>query len=406
MSQEEALKALNDLLDHNIIPDYIDGETESYDNDLENLIIDGIELKMSEKEAQKPSIEEPSEESVWSPESADIPVPDKKHCELGIAIYHITSGYFNILKMSDGIKEITFDLDLMNSNDFVIDEDKVSGYALAFLGFILPAFHPQRTGSLVCSGKNVDKVNAVIDFNTDKFRFYRTEDSLLGYYVPESSLNEFIETCIDLNEQGKLVDMFKKISETLLSDGFCHAQLGDRIGVIGNIKQFTDISEEFMDTFINDAETVFDMENPSERMCDAISKVGELPLSYYEEIEGFFTLLDYEESDPDEEPDDDEDDDDDIDNEIEDDVDTPSQQPIGENEDPENIVEHMNRVMKYVSESDDDDADGLLDDIEDSEEVNISINSTEDNGVEANVTVSSTKPKDDGNDTDFVVKRR
>lgn len=407
-NQEEALAALNNLLDHGIVSDDIVEGASDYESDFDELIQSGLELKLNGSDDE-------SEKDIHS--EADAVAISNKVCEcksdqetcgiMGISINHISSGCFNLLKISDGIKDITFDLDLVDRKGDIIDEDKVCGYAMAFLGFILPAFHPQRIGSKTYSGKYSEAARSVTDFNSDKFKFYELSDLLLGYYVPEKSLNEFTNLCIELNSQGLLVDLFERVSETLLSDGFNYIQLGDKIGVMGTLKTFVDMSERFMETFINDKETVVDMDNPLEKMYDAVSRVSVLPALYYEEIDSFFTLFDCEG----EEDMDDEGDEDDIvnkyslfkrDDEAEDNDDITDKSM--------NVVQHMTEMMNYVISSDDkskeDDSDGLLDDVEGAEEVKVDIKPTEDKGVEANVSVSKSEPIVIDSDTDFVVRRR
>lgn len=393
-SQEEALAALNNLLDHGIVSDDIVGESSEYDSDFEELIQTGLELKMNFS-GDEPETDDHSE----AEEDAMVNPPcecksDQKVCGIvGISISHISSGCFNLLKMSDGIKDITFDLDMVDRKGDIIDEDKVCGYAMAFLGFILPSFHPQRIGSKTYSGKYGEAARSVTDFNSDKFKFYELSDLLLGYYVPEKSLNEFTNLCVEMNSQGLLADLFGRISETLLSDGFNYIQLGDKIGVMGTLKTFVDMSERFMEAFINDNETVVDMNSPLEKMYDAVSRVSVLPASYYEEIDSFFTLFDCEGNE----------DMDDEDDEDEDDVDDVSDEPV-------NVVQHMTEMMEYAISSDDkseeDSSDGLLDDVDGAEEVTVGIKPTEDDGVEANISVAKSDPIVIDSDTDFVVRRR
>ena len=390
-NQEEALAALNNFIDHGIFSEDILGEPVDSDQDFDELVQTGLELKMNH---QSDSVE--SDDVVESPVSSNSTSECKsgqKMCDIvGISITHISSGCFNLLKMSDGIKDITFDLDLINQKDIEVDDDKVCGYAMAFLSFILPAFHPQRIGSKSYSGKYGEKSRAIVDFNSDKFEFYELSDLLLGYYVSDKSLDEFTNLCVELNSQGTLIDLFKKVSETLLSDGFNHMQLGGKIGVMGTLKPLVDMSEKFMETFINDEETVIDESKSSDKMYDALSRVSVLPASYYEEIDSFFSLFGYEDDDEDI---DDEDDDDD------------------EEELPESntdVVQHMTEMMQYAISTDegfdDSSSDGLLDDVDGAEEVKVEIKSTEGDGVEANVSVAKSEPIVIDSDTDFVVRRR
>ena len=87
----------------------------------------------------------------------------------------------------------------------------------------------------------------------------------------------------------------------------------------------------------------------------------------------------------------------------EDDVDDVSDEPV-------NVVQHMTEMMEYAITSDDksgeDSSDGLLDDVDGAEEVTVDIKTTEDDGVEANVSVAKSDPIVIDSDTDFVVRRR
>lgn len=413
-NQEDALIALNNLIDHGIVSEDIVGEPVEGDLDFDEFIQNSIELAMgaASSDFAHNSSSKISAESDNCEEQNDLDsvceckAKEKTVNLVGVTIDHISSGCFNILKMSDGIKDISFDLDLINQVDTSIEEDKVCGYAMAFLGFILPAFHPQRIGSKSYSGKYSEKAKSVIDFNTDKFKFYELSDLLLGYYVSDKSLEEFASLCVEMNSQGKLIDLFRKISDTLLSDGFNYMGLGGKIGVMGTLKPFVEMSERFMETFINDSETLTDSSKSADKMYEAISRVSVLPASYYEEIESFFSLFDYEESDDDEDEDDFDEDDEvsDYDVNTDDDNEPDEDKPEYENE---SAVRHMTEVMQYaISSSDADESDGLLDDVDGAEEVTVDINATEDNGIEANVSVAKSEPIVIDDEDNFVVRRR
>lgn len=342
---------------------------------------------------------EPEEEYLVDDESNDI-------IRSEVSIKRINEMGYDLMILSDGIRSVTVDLRFVkncNREEPSVEKDMVSGYAMAFMRFMLPAFIPQAVlndGLL----KSASYSGAPIDDN-ENYHFYDNNDgNIMAYYISPNSITNFIDACDTANDYGCLKELFMGICDMVMSPAFAYT---GKYGTCLPDEMDDSSCVQFMEDFLNHMKNVEPEDGYSlaENVYDAICESVALPMNYMYEVNSFLMMFGDEDTEDDASG--------------EDTIDTSDDDVVDEEIEIQSVAEHMKNLTEYALnqsndevESDDEEDDteeDLLSDIDGVEDVDVTVNSVDD-GVEAHVSVSKSvsepEPKSDDGDGEFIVRRR
>ena len=304
-AQAEALDMLDAILagepvdissDSNDIPESFTEEDDIFTNGLKDIMRDKHNNKQNApvkpKSNPKPvkNVECKKIEKVI-PKTVKLVDMSEDKTAYGITFQHITCGVTNLLKISDNLRNATVDLGSVCNALEPFDSEDVEELVDMYIKFIMPTFVPQMV-STFASIKNVS-ITYQNDptYPDDIFHFYSVDDSVIGYYINPAGLKEFRTLCDEMNEHGLLLDLFLKISTVLMAEGFNNAIIrGGRMSMFTQTKTWQDYQNMFLNRFKNmvtgtssgTGMTIYDVINANDSI---------LPLSHYENFEGFMKKL-------------------------------------------------------------------------------------------------------------------
>ena len=420
-STEHALDNLNAILDGDDDADLADffGKTGKKKKDKDDFVdIDRAISKALKATANRQREYEPDDsddelgvdysqvidEDETEPEEECLAYDESNHIVRSeVSVKRINEMGYDLMILSDGIRSVTVDLRFVKNCDREepsVEKDMVSGYAMAFMRFMLPAFIPQAVlndGIL----KSASYSGAPIDDN-ENYHFYDNNDgNIMAYYISPNSITNFIDACDIANDYGYLKELFMGICDMVMSPTFAYT------GKYGTyLPDDIDNSScvQFMEDFLNHMKNVEpeDGYSSAENVYDAICESVALPMNYMYEVNSFLTMFS------------DEDTEDDVSDEGT--IDTSDDEVADEEIKIQSVTEHMKSLTEYAlnqsndevkSDDEDDTEEDLLSDIDGVEDVDVTVNSVDD-GVEAHVSVSKSvsEPKNDDGDGEFIVRRR
>ena len=203
------------------------------------------------------------EDSIDNPEVSDTEMCP--HDGLKAFTVRKSDNEFRLVHFSDGIREMTIDINsLYRDSEEILDiEDfinEIYGMALIRLSEILPNFYPT---AIMSKAMMDDRFNHITEFDDDKFNFFEypdgTNNLMLGYYIPEKSIEIYGDIIDELIEDKKVFSFLNALEEISSTPGISFSDIpGNYVNELMLLDRFNESTTTFIERLRNDEYTTFD----------------------------------------------------------------------------------------------------------------------------------------------------
>ena len=168
----------------------------------------------------------------------------------------------NIIKISDGIKNITVDIHTLDEDHYDIAFETDNDYneyiknrVNTFINTVITRFNPSAIYSTFTIN---NRLKGLYQYSERNYKFVREDNIVMGYYISDSVLEELediFKTLLNTNILDSFINYIYSVTEL---PGFNFNNIdSDYLKVLMTRKDYTDSSIEFLNVLIEDDESVF-----------------------------------------------------------------------------------------------------------------------------------------------------